>query len=177
MSLSASARLLLLCATFSLGACASNGKIGTIHDPFTGDRRGFVLYLDPGHFTGVSMSESKDKYALEVLVVQRGDARFKGRAGDKGQFIVGGEMLEFATETDTSPVVNVKSVSGVFTQWKPTFNLTREQAARFAAAPLTAIKVWVGEQTFQLELDPSSAQKFQINLRTMTQGEAARSKG
>jgi hypothetical protein len=165
-------RAVLVAVVGSLGACASMGEIHTVQDPFLGPQTGFVIYLDLGGYTAVGVSEAQGKFTLEVLVVQRGVSDLLGHPGDKGQFIVGGKLLTFDNAIEVKPVSNATRYEA-FTQWKPVFNLTREEAAQFAAGPLTAVKVWVGDQWFQLELGKLESEKFQSNLAIMT-GQAPR---
>jgi hypothetical protein len=63
---------LTFCVALLLGCGAGNGEIRVTNDPFTGPQRGFALYLDMGHFTAVGVAEAQGKFALEVLVFQRG---------------------------------------------------------------------------------------------------------
>lgn len=150
-----------------LAGCGRNGEIRVVNDPFTGPQRGFALYLDMGHYTAIGVSEVKGEYTLEALVVQRGVADLIGQAGDLGEFIVGGEKLEFHSATESMPVANATRYQA-FTQWKVLFKLTRDEAAQFAKGPLTAFKVAVGKQHFQVGLEPADAAKFQQNLAIMT---------
>lgn len=174
MNILKSLRLWLpLCVTLILGCGAGNGEIRIVNDPFAGPQRGFALYLDPGHFAAVGMSEGQGKFALEVLVVQRGVSDHVGKVGDKGEFKVGDEILTFETAVEARPVSNATRYE-IFTQWRLLFKLTPEQAVRFAKAPFTAVKVHVGDQWFQLPLNQDQAKKFQGNLVIMTQGAVAK---
>jgi hypothetical protein len=82
---------------------------------------------------------------------------------------VGDEILTLETAAEVRPVSNATH-HGVFTQWHPVFQLTPDQAARFAKAPLTAVKVYVGDRWFQLALNQDQTKKFQDNLVIMTRG-------
>ena len=85
---------LVMWAVLALAGCATNGEIATTHDPFKGDQCGFALYLDSGRYTADGMSEA---------------------AGDRGQFLVGGEKLELVSVNAAKPVANATDVD-VFTQ-------------------------------------------------------------
>jgi hypothetical protein len=151
-----------------LGGCSSNGQIVTRTDPFKGAQRGFALYLDSGRYTAVDMLQDKSgELTMGVLVVQRGVSELRGSAGDKGSFKVGDQTLTVDSTSDVKPVANA-SMAGVFTQWLPHFKITREQAAAFAAAPLTAVQVAIGAETYSLQLTPSQSEKFRSNMAIMT---------
>lgn len=151
-----------------LGGCSgSNGQIVTTTDPFKGPQRGFALYLDSGHYTAVDMIEEKGELTMGVLVVQRGVSELRGKAGDKGSFKLGEQTMTLDSISDVKPVANA-GPDGIFTQWLPHFKLTREQAAAFAAAPLTAVQVAIGGETYSLRLAPSQSEKLRSNMAVMT---------
>lgn len=172
---------LTLCMALSLCACSSsNGSIRVFKDPFVGERRGFILYLDGGYYTGVGVNEAQGRYTMVVLVVQRGQSRSVAHVGDKAQFLVGDEILTLENSAEATPVTNHTAYDittqsyNITTQWKLMFNMDRKQASRFAVAPLKAIKVIVGNQEHQLALDPDQASKVQNNLAEMTKSSPVR---
>ncbi len=165
---------LLASATIGLAGCyfgAGNGVIQVANDPFLGPTKGFVLGLDPFGNTAVSVKEAQGKFTMEVMVVQHGLSATTARAGDKAEFVVGSEVLTLEIAADAAPVVTPNQY-GAITQWKLTFHLDDQATARFAKAPLTAIKVNVGGESYQLALQPQQASKFQSNLATMTSSPA-----
>ncbi len=171
-----SARIILVCSMIvAAGGCSSNGQIKTTTDPFGAEQRGFSLYLDPGHYSALSLNEASGKIALDVLVVQRGVSDLKGHPGDKGEFKVGDEIVTFASAADVTPVSNATGYA-VFTQWLVRYIITKEEAARFAKAPLVAFKVAVGAQTFQTAVQSAHAKRFQSNVALMTAGSATPAK-
>jgi hypothetical protein len=46
--------------------------------------------------------------------------------------------------------------------------LDRQQASRFAGGPLKAVKIMVGSEPIQVELNAERAAKFQQNIATLT---------
>ena len=159
----------------SVAGCAANGKITVRKDPFAGEQRGFTLYLDPGHYSAVSLNEASGKIALDVLVVQRGISELRGHPGDKGEFKIGDEIVALESATEVKPVSNVRGYQ-VFTQWIVRYMLTAEQAAHFAKGPLVAVKVAISETTLQIALAASHAKKFQANVAEMTAGSTVSAK-
>jgi hypothetical protein len=157
-----------LAASLPLAAgCFGMENVQVINDPFLGPTRGFVMYLDLMGYTAVSMKEAQGKYTLQVMVVQPGVANAAAAVGDKAEFLVGTSVLALENAVEAQPVANHVGET-VFTQWQLTFKLDAQQAARFAAGPLGAIKAHVGSLEFQLVVSPSKGAKFQQNLAIMT---------
>lgn len=143
------------------------GLVQRSNDPFVGETRGFVLYLDPGRYTAVGLREVKGVYTLTVLVVQRGASRSIGSVGQPGEFIVGGELLTLELAKETKPIANATPGAGIFSQWALEYTLSPEQVARFASAPLSALKVAVGDETFQMGI-ADKQRRIQNSARCMT---------
>ncbi len=163
--------MLALIAFASLGTgCAANGAIKTVQDPFNGPQRAFARYLDDGHFTAVGMSEGGGKFSIQVLTVMRGQARTLGAIGDKSLFKVGDETVTLAASNDAKPVANATQYE-IFTQWMVLFAPTREEFLKFAHAPLTAVKLTVGDATFQLPLSSADSELIMKNAAILA-GEA-----
>ena len=160
-------RALLCTLSLFLAACATNGELRTVNDPFKGTVRGFALYLDPGHYTAVDMSQVKGELTMGVLVVQRGVAHYTAQPGDKAQFRVGDKLMTLRNVDEARPVANATPYQ-MFTQWLVHFKLTPEQAAAFAAAPLTDVLVSIGDLSFQMRLDEAQATKFRENMVVLT---------
>jgi hypothetical protein len=160
-------RALLLSITVFLAACATNGELRTVNDPFKGTVRGFALYLDPGHYTAVDMAQVKGELTLGVLVVQRGVADYAAKPGDKAQFRVGDKLMTLHNIDEAKPVANATRYQ-MFTQWVVHFKLTPAEAAAFAAAPLTDVLVSIGDLSFQMRLDEAQAAKFRENMVVLT---------
>ena len=157
----------------AVGGCASKGSardpcglVRAAHDPFDGPVRAFVVYLDKGQYTAVSVKSAKDAYTLTLLLVQRGDSISIATPGEKAAFIVGGELLTLELQKEARPVANVGG-GGVFSQWVLEFPITREQLAQFGAGPLTAMKMSIGGQVFQLQPEAPVAVRIQNSARCM----------
>lgn len=155
-------RILLLISLIFVVACAGNGQIKTVQDPFNGPQRAFARYLDAGHYTAVGMGEGQGKFSLQVLVVQKGDARNIGKVGDPGLFKLGEETLTLAATTEAKPVANVTQRT-IFTQWMVMFAPTKEEMLKFAHAPLTAVKVTIGDAAFELMLEKDDSELIMKN--------------
>jgi hypothetical protein len=163
---------LCLAAPVPLVAGCASENVRLINDPFLGPTRGFVLALDPGGFTGVSVKEAQSKYTMQVMVVEHGDSSAVAKVGDKTDFLVGSDILTLENTVEARPVANVVGTT-VITQWQLTFKPDAQEAARLAAAPLNAVKVRVGGQEYQIAVVPTKAAKFQANMAIMTSGSAA----
>jgi hypothetical protein len=150
-----------------VSGCGTMENVQVVNDPFLGPTRGFIMYLDFGGYTGVSVKEAQGKYTLQVMVVQHGVADARAAVGDKTEFLVGGKVITLENAVEAQPVANARQ-GGAFTQWQLTFNMDAEGARRFAAGPLTAIKAHVGGMEFQMALPATKAVKFQQNLALMT---------
>ncbi len=159
-------RILALAWILTLSACGANGEIKTIQDPFNGPQRAFARYLDFGHYTAVGMAEGGGKYSVQVLVVMPGQAHNVGHAGDKGLFKLGAETFTLDAGGDAKPVTGVNQTQ-IFTQWMVVFNVSRDELLKFAQAPLSAVKVAIGDITLQLAVSPDDAALIQRNARTL----------
>lgn len=165
----------LMAALTSASGCASKGGarnpcglITSGNDPFDGPVRSFVQHLDKGRYTAISIKEAKGVYTLTLLMVQRGDSLSIGTVGEKAAFIIGGELLTLELQKEARPIVNV-AMGNVFSQWALEFGVTREQVAQFGAAPLTAMKMAIGGQLFQLQLQEPLNTRIQNSARCMAQ--------
>lgn len=159
---------LWLCISIAFTACGS-GKIQVVQDPFVGEQKGFVVYFDFGHFTGMNVVTAQGKYTIKVMVVQNGQSYDKVVAGrDKAAFKVGDETI-FLANNLTAPPVHGANQYTVFTQWALTFELTRDQAARFGKGPLKAIKANIASHEFLLNISGSDGEKIQSNMIELTQ--------
>ena len=95
---------LWLCISIAFTACGS-GKIQVVQDPFVGEQKGFVVYFDFGHFTGMNVVTAQGKYTIKVMVVQNGQSYDKVVAGrDKAAFKVGDETIFLANNLTAPPV-------------------------------------------------------------------------
>jgi hypothetical protein len=150
-------------------ACASGGKIHVVQDPFVGEQKGFVLYLDFGGFSAFNVVTAQGKYTMKVLVPKNGqiyDSVVANR--DKAAFRIGDEIVILANEVTNAPVHGANQYT-VFTQWELTFHMNREQAARFAKAPLKAIKANIASHEFTITISDSHGEKIQSNMAELTQ--------
>jgi hypothetical protein len=172
---------MLLAATMALCACSSGGEIEVRHDPVVGDVRGFTISTAGGISQAVGVYEAQGQLQLQVVVMAPGIARAVSVPGEQGQFTVGGQVLSLSSAFEARPIVGHTAISAglgrasggdVYTVWKLGYLLGREDAARFAAGPLTAVKVQVGPQWYEIALEAAQAQKFQANMMVMTRSPA-----
>jgi hypothetical protein len=170
MKLISSKWLLVLCLATAAPAVAGCGmeSVQVVNDPFLGPTRGFRLFVDPAGLAGMSVKEAKGEYTFTVMVVEHGSASAVAKVGDPTEFLVGSEVITLPNAVEAQPVSNVWGGSMVITQWQMTFKPTAQQVARFAAAPLNAIKVHVSGQEYQIAVAPAKAAKFQANMVIMT---------
>lgn len=164
--------MLVLAATSGCATAGSErnpcGLVQRANDPFVGETEGFVLYLDKGQYTAVGLREVKGVYTLTVLMVQRGDSLNVGSVGDRGEFIVDGEVMALELSKEAKPIANVKPGAGVFSQWVLEYGVSREQATRLASASMSALKVIVGSETFQMPIEATNRVRIQNSVRCMT---------
>lgn len=157
-----------------VGACATGGGpkdpcglVKTETDPFAGPTRGFVVFFDEGRFAAIAIKEQKGTYEMTVMTVKIGDVRVVGSPGDVAEFILGGESLTLQLQKEAKPVANA-NMATVFTQWQLVYAPTRDQVARFGAAPLTAMKLNAGSEVFQFNQVVDKVQlKLQNSARCM----------
>jgi hypothetical protein len=125
----------------------------------------------------VGVYEVQGRLQLHVIATAPGIANAASAPGEKAQFMVGGQVLSLASATEARPVLvrtpisaSFGTVSGgdLYTTWKLSYALSREDAARLAAGPLTAVKVQIGPQWYQLVFEEAQARKFQTNMVVMT---------
>ncbi len=76
-------------------------------------------------------------------------------------------MLAVENTAEVKPAA-IDAGTYFITFWKPVFKLDRQQAARFAGGPLKAVKVMVGSEPIQVELNAERAAKFEQNMATLT---------
>ena len=150
-----------------VAGCAANGAIITAQDPFAGPTRTFARYLDRGHYTAIGMIDAKGKQTLQVLVVERGQAHQVGRAGDVGEFKLGPSILALHAVGECKPVTNATPYE-IFTQWLVSFDLSPEQLLQFAKEPLSAVKVSIGDSSYQLQLSADDTQVVRQNAFALT---------
>jgi len=158
----------------SLSACATAGTaknpcglVQTAKDPFVGEQRGFVLYLDNGNYTALGLTETAGKYALRVMLADYGDSLEVARAGQKGEFALGDGVVTLASLKESKPVASVHPNIGVFTQWQLEFRVSKEEAAQFAAQPLKAVKVDFGAKPMQLPVADKYRERIQNSVACM----------
>jgi hypothetical protein len=162
------ARLIALPIALFVGSCvAHEGAIEVKKDPFLGDTRTFSLSLDGGNWNAIDVTEAKGAYTFEVRVGRSGASHNVGHPGDKGEFAVGSEILAFENTAEVSPAI-IDAGSSFITFWKLVFKLDQPQASRFAGGPLKAVKVMVGSEPIQVELNAERAAKFQQNMAMLT---------
>lgn len=159
---------------WTIGGCAAAGSdrkpcglVQRVQDPFDGEIERFGVTLDPGGYLAVGMKEVRGARTLIVLTVQRGVGEQVGRVGDPGEFIVGGETLTLPLAKESPPIANARGGAGVFTQWLLEYTLSPEQAARFAAGDMTAARVEVAGQKFQMALDDRQRTRFRNSAKCM----------
>jgi hypothetical protein len=75
-----------------------------MNDPFVGATEGFVVDLDEGRYTAVGLREIKNVNTWIVALVQRGDSR---SVGDRGELIVGGEVVAIDRVRESRPIANI----------------------------------------------------------------------
>jgi hypothetical protein len=168
--MSVRSRFLGLSATFGLLSCvAHDGTIEVKKDPFLGDTRTFSLSLDGGNWNAIDVTEAKGEYTFAVRVAHAGASNNVGHPGDKGEFAVGGEILAFENTAEVKPAA-IDAGTYFITFWKPIFKLNTQQASRFAGGPLKAVKIMVGSEPIQVELNAERAAKFQQNMAMLTGG-------
>ena len=164
----------VVCVAILLACGCGGSEIQVVKDPFGGIRRGFVVALGWG-FNRVGVSETKGVYTLSVVIARPGQSRVIVPAGEKCQFAVGGDIITLTTPTESVPVANATQTS-IYSQWKFTFTLSKEEISRFGQAPLTAVKIMVGNDEHQAALDPGEAKRFQHNLIALTTDPATNGK-
>ena len=162
-------RTLVLLAFMAFGAGCPSRNTGMLYanDAFAGPTRAFAIYLDSGHFTAGSATQTRTALKLEVLLVQQGAVHAPAPAGTVVEFRLGDQTVSLPTAAETPPVMSANRYAGVFTQWKLAVSLTREQAERFATAPLRAFRTEFGGMPFQVGLSADDSQTMQEHMRTM----------
>jgi len=155
-------------ATLGLHSACVSGKIQTIQDPFEGEKKSFGMYLDTDGYTAILVQTAKNKYTIEVLVVQKGHASEPAIPGrDKAEFLIGNQIVTLKNQITAPPVSNATKYE-IFTQWKLSFNLDRKLAAKFGTAPLSAIRVTIGGLEFRLPVSATDGEKIRSNMVELT---------
>jgi hypothetical protein len=146
-------------------------SIQVVNDPFAGPTRQFTMMVrgdeSSYYFHRLVVKEAQGKVTLQLFVTQTGAVDAVASVGDKAEFLLGGEILTLENATEGHPVAHATQ-GGLYTEWETTFNLSPQQAARFAATPLSAIKAHVAAHQFQVALDGGQATRFQANMAVLT---------
>ena len=158
-----------LAASCLAGCGSANGQIEVKNDPFDGPTRVFTRSLDEGDFTGIGMQAGGGDYVIQVFVVAPGHVPEPGKVGDKGDFKLGSETLTLEASS-AAPATTMISASGVYTRWGVVFVVKRDQLARFAKAPLSAVRVAVGERLVQLTLVEDDSELIMENSASLVGG-------
>ncbi len=163
---------LLALLVFPGSACVPPGTgIRTYEDPFAGRTRAFVVHLDGGHLTAVGATHTRASTKLEVTVVDPSVVRTSVPAETAVAFRLGEQTLSLTTEAESPPVVGSSQDSGTVTQWHLSLPLTREQAARFGAAPLRSFSLEIGGFPRQVTVPESHAQTLRDNMQAVLSGD------
>lgn len=146
-------------------------SVQVVNDPFAGSTRQFSMMMTGGdesyYFQRVVVKEAQGKLTLQLHLSKLGAVDAVAHVGDKAEFLLGGEILTLENAVEARAVAHATQ-GGLYTEWETTFNLTPQQAARFTAAPLTAIKAHVSEHQFQLTPDSGQATRFQANMAILS---------
>ncbi|MDB4932875.1 MAG: hypothetical protein JWM10_5359 [Myxococcaceae bacterium] len=162
-------RALVLVVFMVLGTGCPPRNTGILYanDAFAGPTRAFAIYLDSGHFTAVSVTQTRTSLKLEVMLVQRGAVHAAAPAETVVEFRLGDQIVSLPTAAEAPAVMGANQYAGVFTQWKLGVNLSREQAERFAALPLRAFRTQFGGAPYQLALSEDDSEAMQQHMRTL----------
>jgi hypothetical protein len=114
----------------------------------------------------IDVTEAKGDYTFVVRVGRSGASVNVGHPGDKGEFAIGSEILTLENTAEVKPAA-IDAGTYFITFWKLVFKVDRQQAFRFARGPLKAVKVMVGSEPIQVELNAKRAAKFQQNMATL----------